>query len=183
MAIWVPHMRTANALANHICTAWAWAWATVPKYHVLAHMVICVPYMRAAKARARAWATVPIYNVLAHMVICVPFMRAAKALAISFFRRLEWKRTCVWILRYLSFFLKTKMPERFCVIKKSILLYHKIVMILWYHKFYFVISQNRICDIKISSLFVISQNRFFDITNSIYWYHKIDLVILKIPMI
>ena len=54
-------------------------------------------------------------------------------------------------------------------------------MILWYHKFYFVISQNRICDIKISSLFVISQNRFFDITNSIYWYHKIDLVISKNP--
>ena len=49
-------------------------------------------------------------------------------------------------------------------------------MILWYRKFYFVISQNWICDIKISSLFVIPQNRFFlislirfiDITKLIY---------------
>ena len=68
--------------------------------------------------------------------------------------------------------------------------YYKI-HILWYHKFDFVISlirfcditnslvfcditksQNRICDITNSYDFVISQIRFCDITNSILWYHK-----------
>ena len=52
--------------------------------------------------------------------------------------------------------------------------YQKITMILWDQKFYFVISQNRICDTT-KSKFVISQISF--------WYHKIEFVIKKIEFV
>ena len=43
---------------------------------------------------------------------------------------------------------------------------------LWYHKIDFLISQNH-------EDFVISQIRFCDITNSIFWYHKIVFFYVK----
>ena len=50
-----------------------------------------------------------------------------------------------------------------CDIKKSI---------LWYHKIELVISQNRICDITKSSWLC-------DVKKSILWHHKLDFVISK----
>ena len=43
MAISVSFMRAANAQANRL----TWAFVTVPKYHVLAQMEICVPEAKA----------------------------------------------------------------------------------------------------------------------------------------
>ena len=48
------------------------------------------------------------------------------------------------------------------------------ILIFWYHKILFVISQNPICDIKNQGYFVISKNLFCDIKKSNLWYHKID---------
>ena len=73
---------------------------------------------------------------------------------------------------------------QFFDITKSIFLYKKIEMILWYQKIDFVISQNRISGYKIHFVisktrndFLISQIRFCDITKSLFWYQEIHVLI------